>query len=237
MNNVDTDEYAIVELFRGKTFANVCRYAIAAESVPTPWLRLREIRDRAGVSSTAFDDAQDKLRAYGLIERSSDPTESAMPRARIPASPPVELLRQYHRDQRAVLEDRDLPDGVSIGDAVVSVPDLMEPTGRAKLVAWYLTQSPDDRFSLSKLGRESPVIKSTARDHLPYLVDRGIVTAHERQQGSMRYEEYAINPDHPVVPFLRGLNEATVQYNASVETDDDELTTTEQSDDHPTNTP
>lgn len=125
-----------------------------------------------------------------------------MPRYRIPASPTVRLLRDFH-----VNYDPSRDDEVSVDE--VSLPDLMELNGRARLIVWLLADADrDTQYSISKMGDVAPVGHTTVRQEIATLAEYGIVTTHKAARGTQTYTTYQLNSDSTVGAVLYDLNEA-----------------------------
>lgn len=202
------DELPVVMAFRGKTMNGLTRRVIAADDVPTAWVRAKQLRADLDLSTTGFNRNRDQAISFGLIEP-SDP-DAKMPRYRIPDTDPVRLLRSFHDEY-----DPSRDDAVAAEIDSVVLPDLMELNGRAKLIGWFLGGAdPDEQYSISQMGDVASVGHTTVRNHIQSLADYGIVTTDEAARGSMTYTVYQFNPDSSIVTMLYTLNEAIADHRA-----------------------
>lgn len=63
----DPDRLPVVIVFRGKTLNGLTRMAIAADSVPTEYQRVKTLRDELDISSTGFQNNREQAVAYGFL--------------------------------------------------------------------------------------------------------------------------------------------------------------------------
>lgn len=205
----DIDQIPVVTLFRGKTFNHLTSHITNLNTEPpTEWFRTDDLLEQIDVSRTAFQNNQRQVAAYGLLERSKDPEEAPMPRYRIPDSPVVELLRSFDKGYDPT-DDADVSDGIK----EVSLPDLMESNGRARLIGWLLFYSdPTELYSKSGLAEVAPVGHTTVRGHIDTITNHGIVITEGTFNDSQTYTEYRFNQQSHVADILYLLNEAVIAH-------------------------
>jgi hypothetical protein len=184
-------EYPFVDLYKGGAHNGLCAYiATEVTDPPSEYKRIVDLVDRIGTSTTTLNpDRRGLLYAYGVLEPSNE--EAPMPRLRVPDTPVVAWIRHA----QAVA-----PDGIDVAD-------LLQYRGRARLISWFINDAdPDEWYSISAVGRESPLSDQTMRKHKETLVESGIVEKSERQRGRQTYAGYRINSNSPLATVLIDIN-------------------------------